>query len=629
MENQCSDSEDSSDYGSKEAERPNRWTGASSTWLSLTEHERGIQQSLLELRNRDLSIHLYNAFNLKKRAQKLNELREKAKSPRSGEAFSDEYDSQDADAEGKVWSPPRVWTAWPLPPDLVPREGEHVGPEDEDEVYTLKRRDKEWPSRELEEVLIGTALKRAKENWEKRPWADSWVEEEMDTDGELEAAKKAETEELPDAPRGDVNMDDPAAIHEPIIKEQSQQPQEVFLTPVISADDDRARYLLRPSIRHMLSKLDDTLMALHHACEICRQHSIKSENNSEDDGLSSSAEGAAQDSSLPAKRPRGRPRKFDITSRPKAASGLVQGEGELSRSRDTSRSKAGRPRKAKKVYDRLDGETEHDYQVRIAKHQKKPLPSFAPPRETETPELSASSRGREEKQPVRQRVDLGLRDWSEVLGAAALVGFHPDVIARATQRCATIFGEGMKMRFLVETPRETKDADVLTTYRPEEIPDLGSESAPSSEDSGDDWNLKRDPARKPKKYRPGLNNYPCPIDGCARKIQGFVYISGLSRHLKKSHRMTDDEVDSLLDNDEEMHGAVHVDGFLKPLRNERGVRGQDKAPRKRREMNNGRGGNKKQTDQSSSDDENDDENDESGEKLSASARSSERDSMES
>jgi hypothetical protein len=160
MENQGSESEDSSDYGSEEAERPNRWTGPSSTWLSLTEHERGIKQSLLELRNRDLSIHLYNAFSLKKRAQKLNELKEKAKSSRPGEAFSDEQDSNDADAEEKVWSPPKVWTAWPLPPDLVPREGEQVGPEDEDEIYTLKRRDKEWPSRELEEVLIGTAPKK-------------------------------------------------------------------------------------------------------------------------------------------------------------------------------------------------------------------------------------------------------------------------------------------------------------------------------------------------------------------------------------------------------------------------------------------------------------------------------------
>jgi hypothetical protein len=45
--------------------------------------------------------------------------------------------------------------------------------------------------------------------------------------------------------------------------------------------------------------------------------------------------------------------------------------------------------------------------------------------------------------------------------------------------------------------------------------------------------------------------------------------------------MAEDEIDELLDDSQEMDGAVHIDGFLKPLRQKRGVRGKDKAPRKR------------------------------------------------
>jgi hypothetical protein len=66
-------SQDDNESVSEESDfvRPNRWTGAPSTWLSITEQERGVAASLDELRNRDLSIHLYNAHALKKRGKDL------------------------------------------------------------------------------------------------------------------------------------------------------------------------------------------------------------------------------------------------------------------------------------------------------------------------------------------------------------------------------------------------------------------------------------------------------------------------------------------------------------------------------------------------------------------------------
>jgi len=62
--------EDSNQFSSEsDAARPNRWKGAASTWQSLTEQERGLAASLDQLRNQDLSIHLYNAHALKRRAK--------------------------------------------------------------------------------------------------------------------------------------------------------------------------------------------------------------------------------------------------------------------------------------------------------------------------------------------------------------------------------------------------------------------------------------------------------------------------------------------------------------------------------------------------------------------------------
>ncbi len=56
-----------------ESPRPNRWKGASSTWAWLTAHERGLATSLEQIRNADLSIHLYNVYALKRRAREFEE----------------------------------------------------------------------------------------------------------------------------------------------------------------------------------------------------------------------------------------------------------------------------------------------------------------------------------------------------------------------------------------------------------------------------------------------------------------------------------------------------------------------------------------------------------------------------
>jgi hypothetical protein len=67
-----SNREEGSEYSQTSSEtshdaRPNKWTGPASTWRSYTENERHLTQSLLQARDENLSLHLYNSHVLKKR----------------------------------------------------------------------------------------------------------------------------------------------------------------------------------------------------------------------------------------------------------------------------------------------------------------------------------------------------------------------------------------------------------------------------------------------------------------------------------------------------------------------------------------------------------------------------------
>lgn len=518
----------------------------------------------------------------------------------------------------------------------MPREGEKIGPDDPDDKYTFRRREEEMPSRVLEEVLMGVTLKFAKDRFLGRDDArlDEMVmvvdNEDDDgavvadgvqgTSGDKVVEKKAETvnEDLRSASRKapvntnvevgvDANMgEQPAAgnqeiaqgsaqveggaekgadkeLVEPVIKESSEPPQpQIQLKPIVSADDERSRELLRPSIRHTLSKLDDVLMALHHARKTCRQYSHFEANTDDETPF-------VEELISPLKRPKGRPRKFanlPDRSRSKGESEAPPiDDSDFFRAKKTHR---GRPQK---VYERLEGETQQDYLIRIARIQKKPLPPFAPPRETpETSETGRSGKSparratSEEREKDRQR-RIRPRDWSEVLGAAALVRFPPDAIARATQRCANLFGESMSMRSLVEMPFSEKGGDILTRYEPRVIPDFGDEEAiESSEDESAEDSAESNGRRRGAPRRvihlgqaPLRQTCFCPISDCPRKTRGFNGISKLKKHLQRGHQISKDDLDEyILPSDEEMDGAVHVDGFLKPLKRMGGARGRYK-----------------------------------------------------
>jgi hypothetical protein len=57
----------SSSEEDEDDERSNRWGGAPTTWQDMNREELNTLTAMDEIRNRDLAMHLYNAFALKRR----------------------------------------------------------------------------------------------------------------------------------------------------------------------------------------------------------------------------------------------------------------------------------------------------------------------------------------------------------------------------------------------------------------------------------------------------------------------------------------------------------------------------------------------------------------------------------
>ncbi|KAG9229925.1 RNA polymerase I-specific transcription initiation factor-domain-containing protein [Amylocarpus encephaloides] len=540
---------DSSDSGNTDLPRPNIWNGPNSTWYSHTEEERGLAASLDGLRNQDLGVHLYNAHALKRRADEL-----KGKTT-EGIPIDNPVDQEDAE---DPFVPNKRWTAWPLPPHLVPREDEKVGEDDPDDIYTFKRQRVEHPSRVLEEVLTGVALKFAKETFAAREWATPPGEDLDVRRSQSRATSPRKSREYQESDEDDREVfgakdeDDPSIVREPDVSESS-------LRPIFSADDENSARLLRPTIRNALSKLDEVLMALHYARKTCHEASKSADGKITSDGDSS--------------------RQFQNLAHRTKRSHDQAGEG-INDAKHPRKKPTGRP---KKVHPRLNGETEEEYLVRIARIRRVRVPKFASIAVEDSP-ISRSPLGqatrapKEQKQPKSKKSSteefLRPRDWSEVLGSATLVGIPPDIIARATQRCANIFGEGMVMRTLPETPFEGQHADTLTAYQPKEITcfvsEIGEEgdssrSSQESEESGQETNAR---VIWHNISEPKAQVCFCPIQMCPRQATGFSSPSRLRQHMEKSHQLTEAEIAGYGKSDAEGHtmevdGAIHIDGYLK------------------------------------------------------------------
>ena len=352
--------------------RPNKVRGPPSTWRNRTASERDLAASLDQLQAKDLSVHLYNFFKLKQRDCNRDPSWQGRTSKTSGKTDP-----------GSQWIPPKLWTAWPLPPDIVPRE--HDEQRWVDDVFpsvqhhSIPRR----PGHYLQEMLVAQVLRIAKDRFHERQGGVA-LESKPTTTAQGEQSESF-GENLNASFGAEQDVESPGQ------------------KPVVMADDQRASKILQPTVQHMMTRLDDLLMGLHQA----RNAYLPVEDSG------SEAHGKTSKRSTS----RGRPRKKK-QEQCETEEGVEAGHDALDHT--SSDSDDYNPRR-KKFGSR-----------RTSKHPK-----------------SSLQRSRSQKFHDRKG-RLGLRDWSDVVGIASMIGWHQSAVSSATARCATIFEEGIKFRTLHE-----------------------------------------------------------------------------------------------------------------------------------------------------------------------------------
>ena len=254
VSNTDEDSQDSTALPS----RPNKFRGSASTWRNRTAPVRELAASLDTLQAKDLSIHLYNSFKLRQRNRR-HEIGRPTKPSR---------DSSTAAEESK-WAPPQSWTAWPLPPAVVPREHDEMRWEEDAAFRKPRHSSPRRPSHFLREMLVAQVLRIAKERFYQR-------QREMDA-----AAREQDA-------RGSESVHSSRSSPDQHDKAYGQK-------PVVMADDLKASKILRSTVQHMISELDKLLTGLHRA-----RSAYLSDGDSSDE---------SPDQERERSRSRGRPRK--------------------------------------------------------------------------------------------------------------------------------------------------------------------------------------------------------------------------------------------------------------------------------------------------------------------------------
>ena len=430
-----------------------------STWKYQNANELRLASGLKQSVATDLSIHLFNAF----RITNAN-LRDTAGHKR--------YDAtrEVDDSLTSKWDTPKSWTAWPLHPTVVPRE--HSDKQRRSLPYPYLPKPLP-PSHNLRELLLAQILRQATLQFGERHWnSDQMQPSEPSTIGGSFLAPNCSPEDETSSTDGDEasNLDSsPSTSDMDNVQSTSAGPQsserpplggrQHNLRPVLLADDEEAMVLAQPMIQHILAKLDKLLMGLH----LGRSSYVSLGRTDEND--QTETEEQSQSRSRPYKRTRSQ-----STRRQGYSSGVSSGPND------------------------------DDMHVQSSKRRR-------------------TSSTRETRFQKRRNL-LGLRDWSDVLGVASMIGFDHAVVERAAFRCANLFDRGMQFR----TMTEGRDASEEQTIRPgRNVPDV-------------------------------------------QRI--------LSCHSHEQTRMGDD----VISNSQLLHGT-HRDGFLQPIQAKRSWR---RAPKKRR-----------------------------------------------
>lgn len=451
------------------------------------------------------------------------------------------------------WSPGKMWTAWPMRFYQVPVDdlmSEASGDEQYKVPRTTKPDDLMKPNTNLEEAISATVLRIAKDKFLARGWSKEVVLGSAEagaadddgtaagvTDGEYETGGNGEE----------------TGGGQPQKQRRPRSP--ISLKPVPTADDEFSYALLRPVSRKIMGQLDETLHFLHYARE---------------SGLGL--------------------KKRDVGSETETGSKKKKGKAASAKKGRATKSPAVTDGEQMDIDPPVDPPAEESTgRGRVAKGKQKSQPSRSQSRSTR-------SRSRSQAPSLPKRIrKWATRDWRDIIGVAAMAGFPSKVIARATQRCSTLFNQPMQLHHMPDGPAPVE----TTTYVP------GAPLPPSDDDNEAEIKVQqlravsRNSSRrtsvsldtdattgttgKGRKSTPGGKEFFCPHFTCPRAVEPFTRRANLMRHLTVMHAGVEAAAQMVeAKSGDEMDGAVHVDGFLKRVRARRGWRGEDVKARTRK-----------------------------------------------
>ena len=476
-----------------------RFQGSDSAWRHHTDNERMLASSLDQLRANDLSIHLYNAHSWKARLRS-NETHEFIGTLKRKNRWiaGDEHGT-------RPWYPEYAWTHWPLEPEKVPRKGEDFGVLYDPQVgIGLAATERMLPSGEdLQEDIYALMMQRAAEQWRARPPESAFSlrpsrgrsisrprqrrSKSVGFEAEITSAKRSA------GPQTSQSADEG-------LNTESDLPQ-IRPAPILSADEDQLRLILQPSVNHLMSRIDNLLMSLHH--NRAGQSAVTHDSDAEE----------SRASSLSRSRSRSRPRdgwkKNALDSETDHAAPRNSAHS-ASRSRSRKRSK-----------------TAHSSPLPEERHRSESVSSVSS-------SVSGSDYGPSHRNP---------RDWSEVLGLAAMTGWNDAALKRTLERCSKLFGEDMMLYNLDEQSSLSNGFSSHVKGRKET-------SAAMTTGMSDDQ-----PFTLPKV----LSGYSCPYTDCAHHTQLYPFSQGFRfrEHLRRKHKLESTEI-------RDLEAALHISGVKVP-----------------------------------------------------------------
>lgn len=450
------------------------------------------------------------------------------------------------------WSPGKMWTAWPMRYYQVPVD-DLMSEESGDEQYkvprTTKWRDLTKQNTNLEEAISATVLRIAKDKFMARGWSkeamlDSVEAGAADDDGAAAGVTDGEGE------TGGNGKE--ARGGQP--QKQGRAKSPISLKPVPTADDELSYALLRPVSRKIMGQLDETLHFLHYARE---------------SGLGLKKRNVGSETETSSKK---------------------KGKGAASKKGRATKSPAVTDGEKMDIDPPIDPPAEESTgRGRAAKGKQKSQPSRSQSRSTRS---RSRSRAPSSSKKIRK---WATRDWRDIIGVAAMAGFPPKVIARATQRCSTLFNQPMQLHHMPDGPAPME----TTTYVPGaplppsddedfaeiKVQQLRAVSRNSSRRTSIslDTDATTGTTGKGRKSTPGGKDFFCPHFTCPRAVEPFTRRANLIRHLTTMHAGVEAAAQLVeVKSADEMDGSVHVDGFLKRVRARRGWRGEDVKARTRK-----------------------------------------------